>query len=199
MILAWKRRIFETESDRHIEYWLSKLHRYSPDCNLWHWEIHYALPCETHHRKGNYYWPQNNNSNHHVGPQKRIPGQQPLTRSIYFLFILGNSGTPQMTLAILRLIPSPVFLALPSITLLWWDYSEGGSKCQAHCLNFDWHKIVAKISRESPYKEIHVTFWRPCCLDQNSNNLTRILTPPQNSPTTAVLENNGHWQQGMDK
>ena len=70
--------------------------------------------------------------------------------------------------------------------LLWWDYSEGGSKCQAHCLNFDRWKIVVKISREFPYKEIHVTFWRSFCLDQNSNILTRILTPPQNSPTTAV-------------
>ena len=29
-------------------------------------------------------------------------------------------------------------------------------------------------------------FWRPFCLDQNSNNLTYILTPPQNSPSTAV-------------
>ena len=32
-------------------------------------------------------------------------------RSIHFLFILGNSGMPQMTLAILGLIPGPVFLA----------------------------------------------------------------------------------------
>ena len=46
----------------------------------------------------------------------------------------------------------------PGVTLLWWDYSEGGSKCQAHCLNFDRGKIVVKISREFPYKEVHVTF-----------------------------------------
>ena len=61
-----------------------------------------------------------------------------------------------------------------------------GSKYQPYCLNFGWRKIVLKISRELPYEEIHVTFWRPFCLDRNSNNLTHILTPPQNSPTTAV-------------
>jgi len=33
-----------------------------------------------------------------------------------------------------------------------------GSKCQAHYLNFDGCRIVVKISRELPYKEIHVTF-----------------------------------------
>ena len=45
-----------------------------------------------------------------------------------------------------------------AVSLLWWDYSEGGSKCQAHCLNFDRCKIVVKISCEFPYKEIHVIF-----------------------------------------
>jgi hypothetical protein len=68
-----------------------------------------------------------------------------------------------------------------TLTLLWWDYSEGGSKWQACCLNFDRRKKVVKISRKFLYKEVHVTFWRPFCLDQHSNNLTHILTTPQNS------------------
>jgi len=77
------------------------------------------------------------------------------------------------------------------IKLCYWSTAVvglfwGGSKCQAHCLNFDRWKIVIKISHEFLYKEIHMTFWRSFCLDQNSNILTRILTLPQNSPTTAV-------------
>jgi len=43
-------------------------------------------------------------------------------------------------------------------TLLWWDYSEGGSKYGSGCLNFDQGKKVIKMSREVPYKEIHVIF-----------------------------------------
>jgi hypothetical protein len=39
-------------------------------------------------------------------------------------------------------------------TLLWWDYSEGGSKWQARCLNFDRRKKVVKISRGFPYNAI---------------------------------------------
>ena len=64
-------------------------------------------------------------------------------------------------------------------SLLWWDYSEGGSKYGSGCLNFDRGKKVVKISRELPYKEIHVVFWRLFCVSQNSNNLPDILTPSE--------------------
>jgi len=74
------------------------------------------------------------------------------------------------------------------LSLLWWDYSEGGSKYGSGCLNFDQGKKVVKMSREFLYKEIHVIFWRLFCVSQNSNNVPDILTPPQNSPTTAVLD-----------
>jgi hypothetical protein len=71
-------------------------------------------------------------------------------------------------------------------TLLWWDYSEGGSKYGSGCLNFDQSKIVAKMSCELPHKKIHMIFWQLFCVSQNSNNVPDILIPPQNSPTTAV-------------
>jgi hypothetical protein len=35
-----------------------------------------------------------------------------------------------------------------TVTLLWWDYSEAGSKWQACYLNFDRRKKVVKISRD---------------------------------------------------
>jgi hypothetical protein len=73
-------------------------------------------------------------------------------------------------------------------TQLWWDYSEGWSKCESSCLNFDLGKKVIKMSRELPYKEIHVIFWQLFCVGQNANNMPAILTPLQNSPTTAVLQ-----------
>jgi hypothetical protein len=44
------------------------------------------------------------------------------------------------------------------LSQLWWHYSEGWSKCEASCLNFDQGKKVVKMSREVPYKGIHVIF-----------------------------------------
>jgi hypothetical protein len=41
------------------------------------------------------------------------------------------------------------------LSLLWWDYLEGGSKFKAHCLNF---ARVVKMPGLFPYKEVHVTF-----------------------------------------
>jgi len=41
------------------------------------------------------------------------------------------------------------------IALLWWDYSQGGSKYGS---DFDQGKKVIKMSREFPYKEIHMIF-----------------------------------------
>ena len=43
-----------------------------------------------------------------------------------------------------------------STTLLWWDYSEGGSKYGSGCLNFDQDIVIVKMSREFLYKVIHV-------------------------------------------
>jgi hypothetical protein len=34
------------------------------------------------------------------------------------------------------------------LALLWWDYSEGWSKWQVRCLNFDRPKKVVKMSRD---------------------------------------------------
>jgi hypothetical protein len=47
--------------------------------------------------------------------------------------------------------------SVKSETQLWWDYSEGWSKCESSCLNFDLGKKV-KMSRVLPYKVIHVIF-----------------------------------------
>jgi hypothetical protein len=60
---------------------------------------------------------------------------------------------------------------------LWWDYSEGWSKYESSCLNFDLGKKVVKMSCELPYKEIHMIFWQLFCVGQNSNNMPAILTP----------------------
>jgi hypothetical protein len=48
-----------------------------------------------------------------------------------------------------------VQVSLENDTLLWWDYSEWGSRCLTDAV---------KVSREFPYKGIHVSFWRPFAL-----------------------------------
>jgi hypothetical protein len=53
-----------------------------------------------------------------------------------------------------KLIPNQY----PSISAGIEPNSEGGSKWQACCLNFDRGKKIVKISREFFYKEVHVTF-----------------------------------------
>jgi len=77
-------------------------------------------------------------------------------------------------------------LSQTTCTLVSRVVKPDGDEPRSGCLNFDQGKKVVKMSREFLYKEIHVIFWRLFCVSQNSNNVPDILTPPQNSPTTAV-------------